>query len=256
VVTPIAQWLGSSNSCINPILYAFFNKKYRRGFVAIFKSRRCCGRLRYYESVMMSSSASLRKSSYYVNNNNSSTRRPAPGQDTSVSYIFNNTVHFRQTEVSLVTTHEPPLAIASIDLDIFWYQTYIKGENTFTTPVQDLKSELLSTCSPIYSESYVIDHAATDVSVENLNRWAYGPRRRSRLVCFAFDRNATSSLQGWSTPPPPLKLFSLLPPHKFGSVSLLQHLEEKDIVWLTTPAPVDLVSARLHSTNTSRHYPY
>nr|CAD7447444.1 unnamed protein product [Timema bartmani] len=91
VVTPIAQWLGSSNSCINPILYAFFNKKYRRGFVAIFKSRRCCGRLRYYESVMMSSSASLRKSSYYVNNNNSSTRRPAPGQDTSVSYIFNNT---------------------------------------------------------------------------------------------------------------------------------------------------------------------
>ncbi|XP_063243262.1 neuropeptide SIFamide receptor-like [Bacillus rossius redtenbacheri] len=90
VVTPIAQWLGSSNSCINPILYAFFNKKYRRGFVAILKSRRCCGRLRYYESVMMSSSASLRKSSYYVNNNNS-TRRPPPGQDTSVSYIFNNT---------------------------------------------------------------------------------------------------------------------------------------------------------------------
>lgn len=30
IVTPIAQWLGVSNSCINPILYAFFNKKYRR----------------------------------------------------------------------------------------------------------------------------------------------------------------------------------------------------------------------------------
>lgn len=90
VATPIAQWLGASNSCINPILYAFFNKKYRKGFIAILKSRRCCGRLRYYESVAMSSSASMRKSSYYVNNNNSSTRRP-PGQDTSVSYIFNNT---------------------------------------------------------------------------------------------------------------------------------------------------------------------
>ncbi len=31
-IMPIAQWLGSSNSCINPILYAFFNKKYRSGF--------------------------------------------------------------------------------------------------------------------------------------------------------------------------------------------------------------------------------
>lgn len=46
VATPIAQWLGSSNSCINPILYAFFNKKYRRGFAAIIRSRSCCGRLR------------------------------------------------------------------------------------------------------------------------------------------------------------------------------------------------------------------
>lgn len=44
-VTPIAQWLGSSNSCINPILYAFFNKKYRRGFAAIIRSKKCCGRL-------------------------------------------------------------------------------------------------------------------------------------------------------------------------------------------------------------------
>lgn len=47
VGTPIAQWLGSSNSCINPILYAFFNNKYRRGFIAIIRSRKCCGRLRW-----------------------------------------------------------------------------------------------------------------------------------------------------------------------------------------------------------------
>lgn len=96
IATPIAQWLGSSNSCINPILYAFFNKKYRRGFVAILKSGRCCGKLRYYESVArMSSSTSMRKSSYYVNNNNSSTRRACHGppvhQDSNVSYIFNHT---------------------------------------------------------------------------------------------------------------------------------------------------------------------
>ena len=80
VATPIAQWLGASNSCINPILYAFFNNKYRRGFAAILKSRRCCSTLRYYDAVAManSSSASMRKSSYYVNNNNSTIRRPPP----------------------------------------------------------------------------------------------------------------------------------------------------------------------------------
>ncbi|XP_046737593.1 neuropeptide SIFamide receptor [Diprion similis] len=98
IATPIAQWLGSSNSCINPVLYAFFNKKYRRGFMAILKSGRCCGKLRYYETVaMISSSTSMRKSSYYVTNNNSSTRRAAAAhgppvhQDSNVSYIFNHT---------------------------------------------------------------------------------------------------------------------------------------------------------------------
>lgn len=91
IATPIAQWLGASNSCINPILYAFFNKKFRRGFVAIIKSRRCCGRLRYYETVaMMSSSTSMRKSSHFYNNN-SSTRRITAVQDAAVSYIYNNT---------------------------------------------------------------------------------------------------------------------------------------------------------------------
>ncbi|XP_046405980.1 neuropeptide SIFamide receptor-like [Ischnura elegans] len=79
VATPLAQWLGASNSCINPVLYAFFNKKYRRGFVAIVKSRKCCGRLRYDTAI----TSSLRKSSYYMN---SSMR-----QDTSVAYIYNNT---------------------------------------------------------------------------------------------------------------------------------------------------------------------
>ncbi|XP_075238341.1 neuropeptide SIFamide receptor-like [Lycorma delicatula] len=96
MITPIAQWLGSSNSCINPILYAFFNNKYRRGFAAILKSRRCCSTLRYYDTVALanSSSASMRKSSYYVTNSNASTRRQARrqiSQDSSVSYISNNT---------------------------------------------------------------------------------------------------------------------------------------------------------------------
>lgn len=39
IATPFAQWLGSSNSCINPILYAYHNKNFRRGFADIIKSR-------------------------------------------------------------------------------------------------------------------------------------------------------------------------------------------------------------------------
>lgn len=94
MAAPIAQWLGSSNSCINPILYAFFNNKYRRGFAAIIKSRKCCGTLRYYDAVGRANSSSTswkQKSSYYVNNNNNnnSTRRQN-SQDTAVSYISNN----------------------------------------------------------------------------------------------------------------------------------------------------------------------
>ena len=32
IINPIAQWLGSSNSGMNPIIYIFFSKRYRRGF--------------------------------------------------------------------------------------------------------------------------------------------------------------------------------------------------------------------------------
>lgn len=44
---PLAQWLGASNSCVNPILYAFFNRRFRVGFRAILTSRSCCKPLRY-----------------------------------------------------------------------------------------------------------------------------------------------------------------------------------------------------------------
>ncbi|KAL1138565.1 hypothetical protein AAG570_008628 [Ranatra chinensis] len=54
---PVAQWLGASNSCINPILYAFFNRKFRAGFKAVLSSRSCCSPLRYdYSSQMTISS--------------------------------------------------------------------------------------------------------------------------------------------------------------------------------------------------------
>ncbi|XP_046805971.1 neuropeptide SIFamide receptor [Lucilia cuprina] len=90
-VTPFAQWLGSSNSCINPILYAFFNKKYRRGFAAIIKSRSCCGRLRYYDNVAIASSTtstSRRKSSHYQHGSRKSPSSPGLRKTNAVSYIY------------------------------------------------------------------------------------------------------------------------------------------------------------------------
>lgn len=42
VINPIAQWLGSSNSGMNPIIYCFFSKRYRKGFKDAISS--CCWR--------------------------------------------------------------------------------------------------------------------------------------------------------------------------------------------------------------------
>ena len=63
IITPIAQWLGASNSCINPILYAIFNQKYRRGFMAIIKSRSCCGKIQTMD--YQSRNSTMKTSIYY-----------------------------------------------------------------------------------------------------------------------------------------------------------------------------------------------
>ncbi|KAJ8318681.1 hypothetical protein KUTeg_003772 [Tegillarca granosa] len=39
VIVPLAQWLGSSNSGMNPIIYCFFCKKFRKGFKDLLT---CC----------------------------------------------------------------------------------------------------------------------------------------------------------------------------------------------------------------------
>ncbi|XP_062554736.1 neuropeptide SIFamide receptor-like [Armigeres subalbatus] len=39
-ILPVAQWLGAANSCINPILYVFMNRKFRAGFRHLFRT--CC----------------------------------------------------------------------------------------------------------------------------------------------------------------------------------------------------------------------
>ncbi|XP_074597722.1 neuropeptide SIFamide receptor-like [Brevipalpus obovatus] len=76
-IIPWATWLGVSNSCINPILYAFFNKKYRKGFAAIVKSRKCCGAVRYEASI----------STYYNRNTTQRSNRLTTRLDTQCEYI-------------------------------------------------------------------------------------------------------------------------------------------------------------------------
>lgn len=45
VLTPIAQWLGSANSCVNPFIYCYFSEQFRKGIIALLKSRSCCGKI-------------------------------------------------------------------------------------------------------------------------------------------------------------------------------------------------------------------
>ncbi|WAQ96269.1 SIFAR-like protein [Mya arenaria] len=56
IINPIAQWLGASNSGMNPIIYCFFSKRYRRGFkdtfTACWKTRSNRMQRRNLESAM------------------------------------------------------------------------------------------------------------------------------------------------------------------------------------------------------------
>lgn len=39
IVVPLAQWLGSFNSCVNPLIYCYFSEQFRKGILAVLKSR-------------------------------------------------------------------------------------------------------------------------------------------------------------------------------------------------------------------------
>ena len=91
-ITPIAQWLGSANSCINPILYAFFNKKFRNGFIAVVKSRSCCGQLRSD----IYSQSTVRRSNYQSATSYSSNL----SKDTSLDPIAPKCPQYRHTSYS------------------------------------------------------------------------------------------------------------------------------------------------------------
>ena len=42
---PFAQWLGASNSCVNPFIYVYFSKKFRRSVLAALRNKGCCSRI-------------------------------------------------------------------------------------------------------------------------------------------------------------------------------------------------------------------
>ncbi|KAM4577680.1 neuropeptide FF receptor 1 like 2 [Odontesthes bonariensis] len=41
-IFPFAHWLAFSNSSVNPIVYGYYNKNFKRGFQSVFKSRPIC----------------------------------------------------------------------------------------------------------------------------------------------------------------------------------------------------------------------
>ena len=41
-LVPLAQWLGASNSCVNPFIYVIFSKKIRASIFAVLRSKTCC----------------------------------------------------------------------------------------------------------------------------------------------------------------------------------------------------------------------
>lgn len=44
-IIPFAQWLGASNSCVNPFIYVYFSKYFRRSIMAVIHSKSCCGKI-------------------------------------------------------------------------------------------------------------------------------------------------------------------------------------------------------------------
>lgn len=103
IVLPISQWLGSSNSGVNPIIYCFFSKKYRRGFRHILHCR--VRHLPLWRQNTTNRSVSTRyvnvdnSSVPYVDNNHDATVNNGISRNKFMVVLFNNgrmTVSFRK----------------------------------------------------------------------------------------------------------------------------------------------------------------
>ncbi|XP_054156214.1 neuropeptide SIFamide receptor-like [Oppia nitens] len=85
IMAPLAQWLGASNSCYNPMLYCFFNKKYRMGFLSLLKTRKCCcGRITTSANSMRGQNVSSRS------NTRATINRITIKADTQCEFINNS----------------------------------------------------------------------------------------------------------------------------------------------------------------------
>ncbi|XP_043576401.1 neuropeptide FF receptor 2a [Chiloscyllium plagiosum] len=49
-IYPFAHWLAFCNSSVNPIIYGYFNKNFRRGFQAAFKFQLCSAEVKHQET--------------------------------------------------------------------------------------------------------------------------------------------------------------------------------------------------------------
>lgn len=94
MILPFAQWLGASNSCINPILYAYFNKKFRLGFKAIIYSRSCCTPLYYAPSGSEIRTFSSKQTLYVaVNTKEAAIKQFQKRKTKSCAVLFSENLH-------------------------------------------------------------------------------------------------------------------------------------------------------------------
>ena len=77
-VVPISQWLGSSNSCVNPIIYCFYSKKFRNGFHKLVAC--CCKPQRSQRNLARNNSVVY----FSVNNNASAVTNATAAPDVTL----------------------------------------------------------------------------------------------------------------------------------------------------------------------------
>lgn len=44
-ISPLVQWLGAANSCVNPFIYCYFSTNFRNSIMAVLRSRSCTSKI-------------------------------------------------------------------------------------------------------------------------------------------------------------------------------------------------------------------
>lgn len=115
VSLPFAQWLGASNSCINPVLYAYFNRKFRTGFKAILFGRSCCSTLYYVPSGSDLRTVSSKQSLFLMTNlKDNSLKRFQTRKTKSCAMLFGETIQQSRSNLNIVK----PLSYQNLRINI------------------------------------------------------------------------------------------------------------------------------------------